>query len=123
MSSDFLLGSYSATMAWMRRTVDSQCQAFQLAIDVVGRPGNVLIMNVLQGGPLRFGELAQRCNGPGDKILAARLKELEVGGLLVRTVEPGPPVRVNYRLTEKGQSFGPVAKALERWGRTLASGG
>jgi DNA-binding HxlR family transcriptional regulator len=99
--------------------VDSQCQAFQLAIDVLGRPWNALILNVLLAGPLRFSELSQQAQGPGDKVLSARLKDLEARGLLQRKVDAGPPVRVSYALTEQGRAFGHVAEAIERWGRTL----
>jgi DNA-binding HxlR family transcriptional regulator len=101
--------------------VDSQCRAFQTAIEVLGRPWNCLILNVLQAGPLRFSELSAAAQGPGDKVLSARLKELESCGLLARQVEPGPPVRVSYSLTERGRGFGEVASAIERWGRCLGT--
>jgi DNA-binding HxlR family transcriptional regulator len=104
----------------MGRRVDSQCRAFQLAIDVLGRPWNALILNVLLENPLRFNELSKRARGPGDKVLSARLKSLEAWGLLSRRFEPGPPVRVIYELTGKGRAFSEVARAIERWGRTLA---
>lgn len=99
--------------------VDSQCRAFQLAIDVLGRPWTALILNVLQAGPLRFSELADAAKGPGDKVLSARLKELEARGLVERSVDPGPPVRVSYQLTACGREFRQVAIAIERWGRRL----
>jgi DNA-binding HxlR family transcriptional regulator len=101
------------------KRVDSQCRAFQLAIEVLGRPWNALILNVLQAGPLRFTELAAAARGPGDKVLSARLKELERCGLVERQVEPGPPVRVRYELTSEGRGFADVASAIERWGRRL----
>jgi DNA-binding HxlR family transcriptional regulator len=101
------------------KRVDSQCRAFQLAIEVLGRPWNALILNVLQAGPLRFSELAAAARGPGDKILSARLKELERYQLIVREVEHGPPVRVTYDLTSAGREFADVARAIERWGRAL----
>ena len=103
----------------MPKGVDSQCRAFQLAIDVLGRPWNALILNVLQPGPLRFTELAAAAQGPGDKVLSTRLKELERCGLIDREVDPGPPVRVSYQLTESGRRFSDVATAIERWGRCL----
>ena len=103
----------------MPRRVDSQCKTFQTAIDILGSRWNALILNVLQGGPLRFSELAARASGPGDKVLSARLKELEAQGLLERHVEPGPPVRVSYELTRAGREFGELAQAIERWGREL----
>ena len=103
----------------MPRRVDSQCKTFQTAIDILGSRWNALILNVLQAGPLRFSELAERAKGPGDKVLSARLKELEARGLLVRRVDPGPPVRVSYALTRSGREFGELALAIERWGREL----
>jgi DNA-binding HxlR family transcriptional regulator len=103
----------------MGKPVDSQCRAFQAAIDVLGRPWTALILNVLQVGPLRFSEIGERALGVGDKILSARLKDLEARALVVRHVEAGPPVKVAYALTDKGQAFGQVAEAIERWGRSL----
>lgn len=104
----------------MGKKVDSQCRAFQTALEVLGRPWCALILNVLQTGPLRFSELRERAQGPGDKILSGRLKDLERRGLILRRVEPGPPVRVIYELTDSGQRFGDVAQAIERWGRGLS---
>ncbi len=103
----------------MAKPVDSQCRAFQLAIDVLGRPWTALILNVLQAGPLRFSALAEVAKGPGDKVLSARLKELETRGLILRQVEPGPPVRVSYELTPSGRAFEQVAVAIEKWGHDL----
>ena len=108
-------------MASVTKGVDSQCQAFQLAIGVLGRPWTALILNVLQAGPLRFSELAERAHGPRDKLLSARLKELEQRGVIMRSVDTGPPVRVLYSLTDKGRAFGQVAQAIERWGRELVA--
>jgi len=103
------------------KAVDSQCRAFQSAIDVLGRPWNALLLNVLQHGRLRFSEIAERAKGPGDKVLSARLKDLEARGLLVRHVEVGPPVRVSYELTRTGRAFKQLAEAIERWGRELVA--
>lgn len=105
-----------------RATVDCQCRAFQLAIEVLGRPWTALILTLLQEGPRRFGEIGDLASGLGDKVLSARLKELEARGLVQRTVDPGPPVRVSYGLTRKGKAFGEVALAVERWGHELMEG-
>jgi DNA-binding HxlR family transcriptional regulator len=78
-------------------------------------------LNLLQDGPLRFSEIGERAPGLGDKVLSSRLKELEARGLVVRSVDPGPPVRVGYALTEQGCGFNDVAHAIERWGRQLAT--
>jgi DNA-binding HxlR family transcriptional regulator len=101
--------------------VDSQCGAFQLAIDVLGRPWTALILNLLQAGPLRFSELAEAADGPGDKILSARLKDLEARNLVVRRVAPGPPVKVTYELSACGQAFHDVAVAIQKWGHAMVA--
>jgi len=93
-----------------------------MAIEVLGRPWTALILTALQSGRRRFGELGETAPGLGTKILSARLKELEARGLVQRHVEPGPPVRVDYELTQKGRAFGHVAQAIERWGHELAPG-
>lgn len=100
-------------------TADCQCRAFQAAIEVLGRPWNAFLLTMLQDGPLRFSEIAARPNGPGDKVLAARLKDLEARGLIERNVDAGPPVKVSYALTRQGRSFGDVSAALQKWGREL----
>jgi DNA-binding HxlR family transcriptional regulator len=103
----------------MGQPVDSQCLAFQTAIDVLGRPWTAAILNLLQSGPRRFSEIGMSTPGLGDKVLSARLKDLEARGLVQRHVDAGPPVRVSYELTRKGRAFGQVAEAIERWGREL----
>jgi DNA-binding HxlR family transcriptional regulator len=103
----------------MGTPVDCQCKAFQAAVDVLGRPWNAFLLTMLQGGPMRFSEISARPNGPGDKLLSARLKDLEARNLVVRTVDPGPPVRVTYELTKQGRAFGEVSAAIVAWGREL----
>ena len=93
------------------------CPKFQAAMDVLGRPWNGLIMAALLAhGPLRYSALKLRLEAMGDRMLSARLKELEERGLLVRRVSPGPPVRVAYELSEVGREFREVGLALSRWG-------
>jgi DNA-binding HxlR family transcriptional regulator len=106
----------------MPRAVDPTCRAFQAAVEVLARPWTGLLLALLMRGPLRFGELRQRARGVGDKLLAARLKELETRGIVLRHVDAGPPVRVTYGLTPRGRAFGQVAEAIERWGRALVAG-
>src|SRR5258705_8814176 len=105
MSRGFLWGSVWSTLDTMTKPVDSQCQAFQTAMQVLGRPWNALILNVLQVGPLRFSELSERTKGPGDKVLSARLKDLEARGLLVRHVEAGPPGGGLYELNRRRRTL------------------
>ena len=88
-------------------------------MDVLAKPWNGLIIAVLEDGPLRFSEVSARLPAIGDRMLTARLKELGAHGLLTRNVEPGPPVRVAYELTEAGRGFRKVAEAIRLWGQTL----
>lgn len=91
-------------------------------MDVLSRPWNGLVMAALESeGPLRFSELRERLDAIGDRMLSARLKELEARGLVERSVEPGPPVRVKYALTELGRGFGEVERAIGRWGERLVA--
>jgi DNA-binding HxlR family transcriptional regulator len=105
----------------MTKPVDATCRAFQSAIEVLGRPWTALILGLLQGGPLRFGEIEERAHGVGAKTLSARLKDLEGRALVARHVTDGPPVRVQYVLTARGRAFEHVAAAIERWGRALVA--
>ena len=105
----------------MAKSVDTNCRAFQRAIEVLGRPWNGLILGLLQDGSLRFGELEDAARGLGPKTLSARLRVLESSALIARRVDAGPPVRVQYSLTAKGRAFGRVAKAIHRWGSELVA--
>jgi DNA-binding HxlR family transcriptional regulator len=88
-------------------------------MEVLAKPWNGMLMVVLEAGPLRFSELAERVPQIADRMLAARLKELEERNLVVRTVEHGPPVRVLYALTEVGRRFREVADAATGWGALI----
>lgn len=103
----------------MKRTCEGLCPVFQAAMDVLSRPWTGLLIASLEGGALRFSELGERIPAIGDRILSARLKDLEAEGVLVRRVLPGPPVRVEYELTEAGRAFHEVAEAIGRWGAAL----
>lgn len=95
-----------------------RCEAFRAAMDVLGKPWNGLLLKELETGPLRFSVLAERI-AVGDRMLSCRLKELEAAGIVSREVEPGPPVRVSYALTEVGRGIGEVTRAVEDWGEQV----
>jgi DNA-binding HxlR family transcriptional regulator len=90
-------------------------------MEVLSKPWNGLLITVLEEGPLRFSEVAGRLPQIADRMLAARLKELEMRGLVRRTVEHGPPVRVSYALTDVGRGFREVSDAIGKWGRLIAA--
>ena len=64
---------------------------------------------------MRFSEIAQAVPELSDRLLSERMKELETRGLVVRHVEPGPPVRVSYGLTAMGRELQPAVTELWSW--------
>jgi DNA-binding HxlR family transcriptional regulator len=95
------------------------CPKFQAAMEVLAKPWTGILIAALEDGPLRFSELGERVTPIGDRMLALRLRELESRGLVLRTVVSGPPVRVEYSLTEAGRGFREVAEAVQRWGTQI----
>jgi DNA-binding HxlR family transcriptional regulator len=92
------------------------CPRFHHAIEVVGRRwSGAIIMVLVQRGTSRFNELLAGIPGISDRLLSERLRELEAEGVVVRTVEPGPPVRVAYGLTDAGRALEPAIAALATW--------
>ena len=67
------------------------------------------------GGSARFNQLLVGIPGISDRVLTERLRELEFEGLVERIVDPGPPVRVSYRLTASGSALGPVIASVDAW--------
>lgn len=67
-------------------------------------------------GTKRFGELKNSVGNVSQKILTAQLRQMEENGLILRTVYPEVPPRVEYALTELGFSLKPVLDAMWNWG-------
>ena len=76
----------------------------------------VLILRDLFTGTKRFGELKKSLAGISQKVLTANLKSMEADGLLTRRAYPEVPPRVEYSLTETGESLKPVIAAMFDWG-------
>lgn len=91
------------------------CPRYHYAVELVGKKWNGAILRALLLGVTRFGHLRAVIPHLSDRMLSERLKELEAEGLVERTVRPETPVRVEYRLTERGQALEPVVAALQRW--------
>jgi DNA-binding HxlR family transcriptional regulator len=100
------------------------CPLYHRAVELIGRRWTGAILEVLvQGGSLRFSQIAVAVTDLSDRMLSDRLKELEAYGVVRRTVFPGPPVRVEYSLTRKGEDLAPALAELKRWARAwLATG-
>jgi DNA-binding HxlR family transcriptional regulator len=94
------------------------CPYYHQAVELIGRRWTGAILEILmQAGPLRFSTIASAVPDLSDRMLSDRLKELESNRLVERTVYPGPPVRVQYALTLKGQELAPALSELKRWAR------
>ncbi len=68
-------------------------------------------------GPLRFSEIAQAIPELSDRLLSERMKELEARGIVERTVSAGPPLRVQYGLSQMGRELEPALSELQRWAK------
>jgi DNA-binding HxlR family transcriptional regulator len=91
------------------------CPRFHHAVELIGRRWTGVIVRVLLQGPRRFSELAVAVPGISERLLSQRLRELEVEGLVVRRVIPGPPVGVEYELTRAGHELEAVVTAVAAW--------
>lgn len=91
------------------------------ALDVIGGKWKALILYSLVDGKMRYSEiLRSRQDRETAKItprmLTKELRELEKSGIILRTVYPEVPPRVEYSLTEKGESIMPILDQLCIWG-------
>lgn len=91
------------------------CPLYHEAVELVGRRWTGAILRVLMDGPLRFSEIAQSVPELSDRLLSERMKELEGRGMVKRRVISGPPLRVEYSLSEMGRALQPALSELERW--------
>jgi len=88
-------------------------------MEIVGRRWSAGILLALGLGAERFTEIQHRVDGLSGRMLSVRLRELEEGGLVLRTVTPTTPVSISYRLSERGmdllRSLQPLAHYAGRW--------
>ncbi len=94
------------------------CPRYEHAAQLLGKRWTGLLLDSLLGGPRRFCELTAAVDGLSDRVLSDRLRELEDEGIVERVVYPQIPVRVEYRLTEKGYDLRPVVQAMHTWAET-----
>ena len=83
---------------------------------IIGAKWTALLVHDLSEGPRRFSELERSCQGISPRTLAERLRALEADGILERQSYAETPPRVEYRLTEKGESLLPIIDAMRAFG-------
>lgn len=84
---------------------------------MVGKRWTGAILFTLCERPHYFAELTLAIPGVSDRLLSRRLRELEAEGLVERSVHPGPPARVSYRLSDKGRDLESAIHELHGWAR------
>ena len=88
----------------------------ETTLSLIGDKWKVLILRDLMDGTKRFGELKKSIGSVSQKVLTAQLRDMEENGLVNRTVYAEVPPRVEYSLTELGESLKPILDAMLNWG-------
>ncbi|WP_166875603.1 helix-turn-helix domain-containing protein [Salinibacterium sp. ZJ450] len=100
---------------------DEECRRFQTSVELAGRKWVGAILLAGARGARRFSEYRTLVEGISDRLLAARLKELETEGLIHRDVQPTTPVSIRYSLTPSGQQLISLLHPLVTWSRERMS--
>ncbi|MGL5259034.1 MAG: winged helix-turn-helix transcriptional regulator [Lachnospiraceae bacterium] len=85
-------------------------------VSLIGSKWKLLIIRNLLVQPWRFNELKKSLNGISQKVLTDSLRSLEEDGIITRTVYPEVPPRVEYSLSELGESMRPVMDSMQAFG-------
>lgn len=85
-------------------------------VQMIGSKWKLLIMRNLLQRQWRFNELKKDLEGISQKVLTDSLRSMEADGIITRTVYPEVPPRVEYALSDLGESMRPIMDAMEIWG-------
>ncbi|GAC1318246.1 MAG: helix-turn-helix domain-containing protein [Thermoleophilaceae bacterium] len=94
------------------------CSLYHRAIELIGKRWSGAILSVLLDGPIHFSGIRELVPELSDRLLSERLKELEAEGIVERRVLDAAPVRVEYRLTDKGRALEPAVRAIKSWAQS-----
>jgi len=102
----------------LRHDYPGQVCSIAKSLEVIGERWSPLILrDLFLHGPRRYQDFQESLAGVAPNTLSARLKALEGHGLIERKLYNEHPPRLEYHLTDKGRSLGPVMKALREWGK------
>ncbi len=102
----------------MARSYQQKSCPVARTLDLIGERWTVLILrDLFLKGPRRFQDFQESLARIAPNTLSARLKDMEASGLIARRLYSEHPPRLEYHLTDKGKSLGPVVKALRDWGQ------
>ncbi|MCC9070652.1 helix-turn-helix transcriptional regulator [Flavobacterium sp. F-65] len=99
--------------------IDYNC-GLTVAMEVVGSKWKFCLLDEIYKGIKRPKDLVLAINGISKRVLQNQLRELESHGLLAKTIYTEVPLRVEYYLTETGESLLPLIVALDKWGIDFA---
>ena len=99
----------------MRDPSNPICRTISTLLSRIGDKWTVLVVTTLGEGPRRFNELRREIPSVSQRMLTLTLRNLERDGLVNRTVTPTIPPRVDYELTELGQSLQKPICELATW--------
>lgn len=85
-------------------------------VHLIGNKWKLLILRNLLAKPNRFNELRRTITGISQKVLTDNLRSMEQDGIIIRTVYAEVPPRVEYKLSELGDTMRPIITAMEAWG-------
>lgn len=91
-------------------------------MELIGKRWTGAVVRALIARPARFNHLLSGIPGISDRVLTERLRELELELIVERLVDPGPPVRVSYRLTQRGLALAPILTAVDSWAADWLAG-
>lgn len=103
-------------MSESKTTKDLPACPVETTLMLIGNKWKVLILRDLLSGTKRFGELKKSIGSVSQKVLTAQLRDMEESGLVHRKVYAEVPPRVEYSLTELGQSLKPILDSMWNWG-------
>jgi DNA-binding HxlR family transcriptional regulator len=86
-------------------------------VSIIGNKWKLLIIRNLLVRPWRFNELKKDLEGISHKVLTESLRSMEQDGIIVRTVYPETPPRVEYALSPLGESMRPILNSMAAWGQ------
>lgn len=93
----------------------ADCTGLADVLASVGDKWTIVVVGALSRGPLRYNEIQRRVGGISQRMLTLTLKRLETDGIVTRTVFPSVPPRVDYELTELGQTLRGALVPLHVW--------
>lgn len=99
----------------VKEPVSPICGKFHQAVELIGGRWTGAVIQTLLRGPTRYADIRSAIPEISDRMLSDRLRILESEGLVERRVVPETPVRVEYRLTEKGRSLDSALAAIGAW--------